>query len=164
MTTATTAATTPSTRTPGPTIHPREWFQKVMEGELPPPPVAQLLGIRLVSAGNGAAVAELQADPRRHANPMGTLHGGILCDLGDLTMGVALGSTLAPGESFTTLELKANYFKPVWSARLTAMAHIVKRTRSTCFIECDVTDDTGSLVARLGSTCMVLTGEKAAGR
>ena len=165
MTTATTAATNPPiARATGPNLTLTEWFQKVMAGELPPPPVAQLLGIRLVSAGEGTAVAELQAEPRRHANPMGTLHGGILCDLGDLTMGVALGSTLAPGESFTTLELKANYFKPVWSARLTATARIVKRTRATCFIECDVTDETGSLVARLGSTCMVLTGEKAAGR
>lgn len=155
---------THATRTPGPTIHPREWFQKVMEGELPPPPVAQLVGIRMVSGGDGAAVAELQADPRRHANPMGTLHGGVLCDLGDLTMGIALGSTLQPGESFTTLELKINFFKPVWTSRLTATAHIVKRTRATAYLECDVNDEGGSLVARLGSTCMVLSGERAAGR
>jgi uncharacterized protein (TIGR00369 family) len=147
-----------------PTIHPREWFQKVLDGELPPPPVAQLLGIRLISATDGAAVAELQADPRRHANPMGTLHGGILCDLGDLTMGVAIGSTMQPGETFTTIELKINYFKPVWRSRLTATAHLVKRTRTTAYLECDVVDEGGSLVARLGSTCMVLTGERAAGR
>ena len=149
---------------PGPTIHPREWSQKVLDGEVPPPPVAELLGIRLLSAGDGAAVAELQADPRRHANPMGTLHGGILCDLGDLAMGVAVGSTLQPGESFTTLELKINFFKPVWRTRLTATARIVKRTRTTAYLECDVVDEGGSLVARLGSTCMVLTGERAAGR
>lgn len=147
-----------------PVIHPREWFRRVMAGELPPPPIAQLLGIHMVSADDGVAVAELQADPRRHANPMGTLHGGILCDLGDLAMGIALGSTLPPGESFTTLELKINFFKPIWSGKLTATARIVKRTRSTCFLECDVVDDKGSLVARLGSTCMVLTGERAAGR
>lgn len=149
---------------PGPTIHPREWFQRVMAGELPLPPIAQLVGMRFVGADDGAAVAELPVDPRRHANPMGTLHGGVLCDLGDMTMGIALGSTLEPGETFTTLELKINFFKPVWRSTLTATARIVKRTRTTCFLECDVVDETGSLVARLGSTCMVLTGERAAGR
>jgi uncharacterized protein (TIGR00369 family) len=157
-------ANAPSTRTTGPTIHPREWFARVMEGELPLPPVAELVGMRFVSADDGVAVLELEADPRRHGNPMGTLHGGILCDLGDMAMGIALGSTLQPGETFTTLELKINYFKPVWRSRLTATAHIVKRTRTTAFIECDVLDDAGSLVARLGSTCLVLTGERAAGR
>jgi uncharacterized protein (TIGR00369 family) len=162
-TAGTAAANTPSTRTTGPTIHPREWFRRVMEGELPLPPVAELVGMRFISADDGVAVLELQAEPR-HANPMGTLHGGILCDLGDMAMGIALGSTLLPDESFTTIELKINYFKPVWRSRLTATAHIVKRTRTTCFIECDVVDDRGSLVARLGSTCMVLTGERAAGR
>jgi uncharacterized protein (TIGR00369 family) len=159
-----TAQSTATTRSTGPAFGPREWFLKVMAGELPPPPVAQLVGMRLVSADDGVAVAELQADPRRHANPMGTLHGGILCDLADMAMGVALGSTLQPGESFTTLELKANYFKPVWNSHLTATARIVKRTRATAFIECDVVDEKGSLVARLSSTCMVLTGEMAAGR
>jgi uncharacterized protein (TIGR00369 family) len=149
---------------PKPTIHPSTWFQKVLAGELPPPPVAELVGMRLVSGGEGTAVTELQADPRRHANPMGTLHGGILCDLGDMAMGVAIGSTMQPGETFTTLELKINFFKPVWTSRLTATARIVKRTRATCYLECDVVDDAGSLVARLGSTCMVLTGERAAGR
>ena len=158
------AANAPVTRTTGPTIHPREWFRRVMEGELPLPPVAELVGMRFVSADDGVAVLELEADPRRHANPMGTLHGGILCDLGDMAMGIALGSTLQPGETFTTIELKINYFKPVWRSRLTATARIVKRTRTTAFIECDVLDDGGSLVARLGSTCMVLTGERAAGR
>lgn len=159
-----TAANVPTARTTGPQLSHTEWFQKVMDGELPPPPVSQLLGMRFVGAGDGMAVVELDADPRRHANPMGTLHGGILCDLGDMAMGVALASTLQRGESFTTIELKINFFKPVWSSRLTASARIVKRTRTTGFIECDVTDDGGSLVARLGSTCMVLTGEHAAGR
>lgn len=150
--------------TTSPALSHTEWFQKVLEGELPPPPVAQLVGMRFVSGGDGVAVIELEADPRRHANPMGTLHGGILCDLGDMAMGVALASTLQRGETFTTLELKINFFKPVWTSRLTATARLVKRTRATGFIECDVVDESGSLVARLGSTCMVLTGERAAGR
>jgi uncharacterized protein (TIGR00369 family) len=61
---------------------------------------------------NGRALVTLAAE-RRHANPMGTLHGGILCDIADAAMGMAFASTLAPGESFTTIELKINFFRPV---------------------------------------------------
>ena len=58
-------------------------------------------------------------------NPMGTLHGGILCDMADAAMGCAYASRLGEGESFTTLELKINFLKPVWSGLLTARAHVV---------------------------------------
>jgi uncharacterized protein (TIGR00369 family) len=95
---------------------------------------------------------------------MGTLHGGVLCDLGDAAMGTAFASTLGEGESFTTLELDVKYLKPVWDADLTATAEVVKRGRQTGLVECDVTDDEGSLVAKLNSVCMVLRGEAASGR
>ena len=55
---------------------------------------------------------------RQHANPMGTLHGGVLCDVADAAMGIAYASTLAEGETFATLELKINFLKPVWTAKL----------------------------------------------
>jgi uncharacterized protein (TIGR00369 family) len=95
---------------------------------------------------------------------MGTLHGGILCDVGDAAMGTAVASTLAPGESFTTLELDAKYLKPVWEADLTARGEVLKRNRRTALVECRVTDDEDSLVAKLESVCLVLRGEEAAGR
>jgi len=59
--------------------------------------------------------------------PWGTLHGGILCDIADAAMGMAFASTLAPGESFTTIELKINFFRPVWEARLQAEGRVVRR-------------------------------------
>ena len=68
-------------------------------------PVAELIGFLVPEIANGRSVATLEAGPQ-HANPMGTLHGGILCDLADAAMGVAFASTLAEGESFTTVELK----------------------------------------------------------
>jgi len=65
---------------------------------------------------DGRATVMLAAGPQ-HANPMGTLHGGILCDT-DAAMGMAFASTLAPEESFTTVELKVNFFRPIWQAQL----------------------------------------------
>ncbi len=128
-----------------------------------PPPIAELLGMTLTSSGDGRSVVEMDAN-ERHANPMGTLHGGVLCDLADLAMGAAYASALAEGESFTTLELKINYLKPVWSAHLRAAAHVIRRGRTVGMVECDVTDHDGALVARASSTCLTLRDQQAAGR
>jgi uncharacterized protein (TIGR00369 family) len=137
--------------------------RRMIAGEEAQPAVATLVGFHVVSVEPGRAVFEMDAGPR-HANPMGTLHGGILCDLADAAMGIAFASTLGEGETFTTLELKINFFKPVWKARLRAEATMVKRGRTVGMTECEVTDETGSLVAKASSTCMVLGGEKATGR
>ena len=140
-----------------------EQVQAMLRGEAPDPPVARLIGFRLVSVEPGRAVFEMDAGPQ-HANPMGTLHGGILCDIADAAMGIAYASTLEEGESFTTLELKINFLKPVWKARLRAEGRIVKRGKTVGLVECDVVDETGSLVARASSTCLTLSGKQAAGR
>src|ERR1700736_554961 len=95
-----------------------EQGQKVMRGELTAPPIARLLGFALKFLEPGHAVFEMQADERHH-NPMGTLHGGVYCDLADAAMGYAYVATLAEGESFTTVELKINFFRPVRQGKLT---------------------------------------------
>jgi uncharacterized protein (TIGR00369 family) len=142
----------------------QERMQAMIRGDLSPPPVAFTVGMRLVSVGDGEAVFELEADPERHANPMGTVHGGILCDIADGAMGCAYASLLGEGESFTTLELKINFLKPVLGGRLLARARVVKSGRTVGLIECDVEDEGGSLVARASSTCLTLRGEAASGR
>jgi uncharacterized protein (TIGR00369 family) len=95
---------------------------------------------------------------------MGTLHGGILCDIADAAMGIAFATTLAPNESFTTVELTINFFRPVWEAELKAVATLVQRGRSIGYVECEITDEQNRLIAKASSTCMVLQGEKALGR
>jgi uncharacterized protein (TIGR00369 family) len=100
----------------------------------------------------------------RHANPMGTVHGGIICDLADAAMGTAYFSTLEEGESFTTLELKINFLRPFWTGRLTAHGRVVSRGRTVGMSECDVEDAEGRLIARASSTCMTLRGDLAKGR
>jgi uncharacterized protein (TIGR00369 family) len=126
-------------------------------------PVAKLVGFRPTSVGEGKAVFELQAGPQ-HANPMGTLHGGVLCDVADAAMGVAYASTLGEGESFTTLELKINFLRPFRNGTLTATARVVKSGRTIGLTECDVTDPEGRLIARAMSTCMTLREKSSEGR
>jgi uncharacterized protein (TIGR00369 family) len=140
-----------------------ENISKVVRGELPPPPIARLLGFELTFAEPGKAVVELEANAS-HANPMGTLHGGVLCDIADAAMGIAYAAGLEEGETFTTLELKINFLKPVWNSRLTASAKVIRQGRTIGLVECDVTDSNGSLVAHSTCTCMTLRGADATGR
>jgi uncharacterized protein (TIGR00369 family) len=126
-------------------------------------PVAGLIGFEVQEIADGRAVVTLAAG-RKHANPMGTLHGGILCDIADAAMGMAFASTLAPGESFTTIELKINFFRPVLEAQLRAEGKVVRRGSTIGYVECEIADETGRLVAKASSTCMALRGERAQGR
>ncbi len=126
-------------------------------------PVARLIGFEAKEIADGRAVVTLAAG-KQHANPMGTLHGGILCDIADAAMGMAFASTLAPEESFTTIELKINFFRPVWEARLRAEGKVVRRGNIIGYVECEITDEAGRLVAKAASTCMALKGERAKGR
>jgi len=126
-------------------------------------PIARLIGFDANEIADGRAVVTLAAGPQ-HANPMGTLHGGVLCDIADAAMGMAFASTLAPGESFTTIELKINFFRPVWEARLRAEGKVIRRGSTVGYIECEITDESGRLVAKASSTCMVLRGDRAKGR
>jgi uncharacterized protein (TIGR00369 family) len=89
-------------------------------------PIARLIGFEAKDIADGRATVVLAAGPQ-HANPMGTLHGGILCDIADAAMGMAFASTLTPEESFTTVELKIMKEKP---KRRTTRRMIEKRMMS----------------------------------
>ena len=132
-----------------------ESARKVMRGEAPPPPIGRLLGLVLKAIEPGHATFEMKVDERHH-NPMGTLHGGIYCDLADAAMGYSYAATLGEGETFTTVELKINFFRPVRAGTLTAEAMVFKIGSTLAYVECDVKDQNGKLVAKAASTCMKL--------
>lgn len=135
-------------------------LQRILHGRSP---AARLVGFEVPEAGNGKAVVTLQAGPQ-HPNPKGTMHGGILCDIADAAMGIAFASTLSRDESFTTVELKINFLRPVRDELLRAEGQVVQRGRTIGYAECNVLDENGRLIAKANSTCLVLRREKAAGR
>ena len=127
--------------------------------QLPPPPVSRLVGFVVKSVEPGHAIFELEADERHH-NPMGTLHGGIYCDLADAAMGYAYAATLAEGETFTTIELKINFLRAVRKATLIAEAKVVKAGSTLGYVECEVKDQSGKMVAKAASTCLKLRQDR----
>jgi uncharacterized protein (TIGR00369 family) len=130
-----------------------------------PAPVAELIGFKAVAVEAGRTVFQLMVRRDRHANPMGTLHGGIICDVADAAMGIASATLLELGESFTTLELKINFFRPVVEGLIEARARVVHQGRTMHYVECDVFKlPEEKQIARSSSTCLVLRGEQAKGR
>ena len=132
-----------------------ELCQRMVRGEEPPPPIGRLLGFALTAIEPGRAVCSMAVDERHH-NPLGTLHGGVYCDLADAAMGLAYAATLAEGETFTTVELKINFLRAVRRTMLTAEAQVVKAGSALGYVECEVKDADGRLVAKAASTCMKL--------
>jgi uncharacterized protein (TIGR00369 family) len=136
-----------------------DYCQKMMAGEVPIPPVAQLIGMELTAVRPGWVVIELEAG-QRHASPLGTVHGGVLGAIADAAMGLAYATTLEESETFATVELKINFLRPVWEGRLRAEGKVVSSGRNLGLVQCDVTDQDQRLVALALSTCMTLRGEQ----
>lgn len=150
-----------------------DFFRRIAEtGEVPaegsrfiyPPSIARTLGFKLVDIGPGTATVEILADTEIHANPMGTIHGGVLCDIADAAVGIAHATSLEDGESFTSVDLQINFFRPIWNERLRAIAKPVNVGRQISRYVCDILRDDDKLVAQVTSTVMTLRGGKASGR
>jgi uncharacterized protein (TIGR00369 family) len=125
--------------------------------ELPPAPIAELVGFDLVELGEGRA--SFAMDPaERHYNPLGTVHGGIAATLLDSAMGCAVHTTLGEGERYTTLELKVNYVRAITEAtgRVIASGSVIHRGGRVATAEARLTDEDGRLLAHGTSTCLIL--------
>jgi len=130
-----------------------ELGRQMVSGERELFPVGRLLGMEMKLIEPGHAVFAMPIDGRHH-NPLGTLHGGIYCDLADAAMGWAYAATLGENETFTTVELKINFLRAVRQGTITAEAKVVKAGSTIGYVECEVTDQDGRLVAKAASTCL----------
>ncbi|OGW88527.1 MAG: hypothetical protein A3A73_02925 [Omnitrophica bacterium RIFCSPLOWO2_01_FULL_50_24] len=119
------------------------------------PPVAKLVGFRLVKTGKGTAVCELRTR-KEHENTIGLVHGGILCDLSDAAMGFAFLTLLPENRQGVTVEFKINFLKPAYRGdRLRAAAKALSSGKSISYLECEIRNSSGQLVAKAASTCKI---------
>ncbi len=150
-----------------------EYLQRQLDGTLAadaqthmryPTAISRLLGFRIVAIGEATATLEMQADAVRHGNQQGTVHGGLICELADAAIGTAHSTLIEEGESFTSIDLKATFLRPVWQSRLSAHARVAHRGRTISHYRCDIYREDGKQVASVESCVMTLHGEQARGR
>jgi uncharacterized protein (TIGR00369 family) len=134
-----------------------EYIQAIIGGELPAPPIAELVGFRLVEAEPGRAVFEMEPGPQ-HYNPIGSVHGGVAMTLLDSAMGVAVHTLLEPGVGYTTLELKTNFVRPmtVDTGLVRCEGNILHSGSRVATAEGKLTDANGKLLAHGTTTCLIL--------
>lgn len=133
-------------------------MQKMAAGDLPQPPIAETLGFRLTEAQPGHAVFE--AEPAEfHYNPIGIVHAGLASTLLDSAMGCAFVTTLEAGVRWTTLELKANFTRPMTleTGRVRCTGSVVHPGRRVVTTEARLEDLRGRLFAHATSTILVLS-------
>jgi len=129
-----------------------------------PTAISTTLGFELVAVELGRATLVMPVDPDRHGNQQGTVHGGIIAELADAAFGTAHSTLVQVSESFTTIDLKVNFLRPVWKDRLLATAFPIQAGKTVSHYQCDITREDGKLVATAQSVLMTLRGEQAAGR
>jgi len=134
-----------------------DYFRKMIAGELPPPAMLTLLGIRLIEVDPGRVVFAATVEERFY-NGTGVAHGGFAATLLDTALGCAINSTMPVGKRFTTLELKVNLTRPltheVGEVRCEAqVVHVGGRTATS---EGRIVDHRGKLYAHGTTTCIVV--------
>jgi len=133
-----------------------DYLQAMADGRLPQPPISGLMDFAITEAENGRVVFTCRPDESAY-NPIGAIHGGLICTLLDSVTGCAVHSTLPAGKGYTTIEIKVNYLKAVrlTSGLLTATGTLVKAGSRVGFSEGVVTDASGAVVATATSTLLV---------
>ncbi len=133
-----------------------DYQRAMLAGQLPPPPISALMGMRSISVEEGVVVFGCEPDESAY-NPIGLVHGGLVCTLLDSVAGCAVQTTLPVGTGYTSLEIKVNFLRPVRAGEgeLTATGRVTKPGRRAAFAEGEVRDAAGRLVATASSTCLV---------
>lgn len=129
-----------------------------------PTAISKTLKMKIIEIEYGKATVEIEADDEIHGNQQGTVHGGLLCELADAAIGTAHSTVIGENESFTSLEFKINFFRPVWKDSLRAIAKPVQSGKTITVYNCEIKASDGKTIALASSTVMTLRGEKAIGR
>lgn len=133
-----------------------ELLQAMSRGEVPPPPVMQMLGIDRIEAEEGTVRVYLPA-AEFHYNPLGTVHGGVLATVLDTAAACSVHSTLPAGVGYTSLDLTTKFLRPVTvdSGMLVCTGTVISRGRRTALAEARLTDAKDRLVAHATSSCLI---------
>ena len=149
----------------GKTISGIAYLKALQSGELPPPPIAVLMGMWISEVSEGRVVFALEP-AEYHYNPLGTVHGGVMATLLDSAMGCVVQSMLPAGTSYTTLEIKVNYVRPITSKTgiVYCEGKIIHMGGRIATAEGRLTDANGKLYAHGTTTCIILRPSSSTGQ
>jgi uncharacterized protein (TIGR00369 family) len=133
-----------------------DYLRAIERGDIPPPPIAKLLGFRLKRVDLGQAVFELEPG-EHHYNPIGMVHGGVASTVLDSAMGCAVHSTLPAGTGYSTIELKINFIRPLSSktGKVLCEARVIHTGGRIATAEGKLVDKHSKLYAHATTTCII---------
>ena len=134
-----------------------EFMRALADGRIPPPPIAQLLGMWPTKVDAGLVVFACTPDESVY-NPIGMVHGGLLCTLADSAAACAVHTTLPAGTGYSSIGISVNFLRPVTlgSGTLVATGRVVKPGRRVATATVEILDGAGRLVATASSSCLVM--------
>jgi uncharacterized protein (TIGR00369 family) len=135
----------------------RELLEAIVDGRLPRPPMAELIDTRLTSVGEGVAVFECTPDESAY-NPIGLVHGGLLCTLLDSAAGCAVHTLLPAGTGYSSIEIKVSFLAPVRAdgGTLEVEGRALRVGRQVAFAEAHARTQDGKLVGHATSSLAVM--------
>ena len=138
-----------------------EFLSAIVEGTLPPPPIAELFGFSVIEVQHGRAVFAMEPAEWMY-NPIGSVHGGVAATLLDSCMSCAVQTTIEAGLGYTTLEIKVNLVRAITkdTGLIRATGRLIHRGRTTGTAEGDLRDAGGTLLAHGTTTCMIFSATK----
>jgi uncharacterized protein (TIGR00369 family) len=135
-----------------------EVLTAIRDGVLAPPPMAAVFGFRIAELEEGRIVFECEPDESTY-NPLGVVHGGLVCTLADTVCGCAVHTALPAGTTYTSIDLTVSYLRAVTLGSGTLRAKGVARKvgRRVAFAEATIVDGQGREVATATSSLLVIS-------
>ena len=134
-------------------------MQAIRDGRVAPPPIAAHFAFAVTGVSLGEVEFSCRPDESAY-NPIGMVHGGLVCTLLDTVIGCAVHTTLPARVAYTSIELKVNYLRAVHAERgaLTARGWVTKPGRRVAFADAEARDGDGKLVATGSGSCLIMPG------
>lgn len=136
------------------------FLERIVAGEIRNVPIGETLGFRLVEAERGRVALEGQPDERSY-NLIGTVHGGWAASILDTALALSVLSTLDAEQSFTTVDIRINYLRPLTreTGIVRAEGRVLQAGRRLAYSEARLTDAAGKLICHGTGSCVILPRE-----
>jgi len=124
-----------------------EYLKKMVDGKLNsgdftfmnyPTNISKTLNMQIEKIALGEATISINADIDIHGNQQNTVHGGLMCELADQSIGTAHSTFINENESFASVDLKINFFAPFWKGKLFATSKIIRKGKTLTHYECKI--------------------------